>query len=630
MKSSPIFLRGWILISTYFSLLGWTLALSAHLNATGYLLGLGLGAVLLTAWLRGEFSAAEESFCWKPHLRRWHRPLPLLFALVMLLVAIGAACYAPSDYDALTYRVPQILHWLDAGRWHWIPVSDLHVNISPPGYGWLMAPCIALLHTDRLFALPNLVAFAFLPGLYFSVLRGCGVRGRVAWYWMWLVPMMACLVMQAGGMGSDLLPTVYALASIAFGLRAARRGRIEEFWYSALAISLATGVKVTVAPLAVVWLVATLPCWRLLRRKPVGSMAVAAIALLVSYLPTALTNTVKTGMWTGDPKNETRLRIDSPIHGVVGNSLMILAGAFEPPVLPVAKAVEARFHHLEDTELVRWIREGFPRFDLTAGELASEENSGFGLSLFALAIVSAIGGSAHRKLTFARGPNWGRWLGLASYFAFGVYLAKMGSEAAPRLAAPYYPFLLIPVLRGTGQESLTRRRWWRVVAILAALSMFPPIILTPSRPLWPAESTLAWLAGRAPGSALIRRARDVYAVYAQRHDFLASIKALLPASAHTIGFIPTPNDIEGALWPPYGSRRYVEVMTPSPHDPVLAQLQGSAIIASERGIVERFETTPDKYVASIHGHLLGEARVTQKVSVGPEKWFIIALDGSLH
>jgi hypothetical protein len=162
--------------------------------------------------------------------------------------------------------------------------------------------------------------------------------------------------------------------------------------------------------------------------------------------------------------------------------------------------------------------------------------------------------------------------------------------------------------------------------VVAALSILPPAILTPSRPLWPAQLILSRLAAHAPGNAILQRARNVYAVYAQRYDYLAPLKALLPATAHTIGFIPTDNDIEGTFWRPYGNRRYLEVLTPAPTDPVLSELREGAIIASERGLTDRFKLTPEAYAASIHGRIIGEATVAQKVSIGPEKWFVIALD----
>ncbi|HEY3901271.1 MAG TPA: hypothetical protein VGM54_21865 [Chthoniobacter sp.] len=612
--------RTWVLISAFFSVLGWVLAATGHFDAPGYGVGLGVGAVLLVLWLRREFRRVSLTRALPIHRHRWKHSLPRIFAITFFFVGLGAALYPPNNYDALTYRVPQILHWLAARHWHWIPVSEMHMNITPPGYGWLMAPTLALFKTDRLLALPNLIAFALLPGLYFSVLRQCSVRARVAWSWMWLLPVASCFAMQAGGIGNDLLSAVYALAALALGFRAAQRGELRDFWLSALAAALATGVKITAAPLALPWLVATLPCWKLIPRRWLGSIVVATIALGISYLPTAVLNSVHTGSWTGDPHNELKIQVKSPIHAVVGNTLMLVTGALEPPICPVARTVNARLGALESTRLNVWLKEQYPRYKLAWGELATEESSGLGLGLTLLASLSFF------RMRIRKLPrpvaDWGRWIGVASYVALAAYLVKMGSEAAPRLAAPFYPFLLIPLLRASIYDRLTRRRWWRILATLVALSILPAIVLTPSRPLWPAESTLAWLSAKMPGNTLLARSQLVYQVYAHRDDDIAPLKPLLPSDGRAVGYVREINDIEAPLWKPYGSRRIVEVLPPAPD---LSALRNSVIIGSRPGFEQQFGLTPAAFAAKVGGHITGEATIYVKAGSAPQEWVVIAL-----
>ncbi len=624
-------LEGWVLVSVWLSLSGWILSFLGQLNRSGYLASAALGGFALLLWLRLRLPSLKPQ--WRCLLHAWRgrgwRPLPALFLLTFFLVVLGGVLHPPNNYDALTYRIPQILHWLAEGHVHWIPASDRLLNITPPGYGWWMAPMVLFLNSDRLFALPNFLAFAFLPGLFFQVLRHCGVGGRVAWHWMWLLSGASCLAMQAGGIGNDLLPAAYALAALALGFRAAHTGRISDFWLSGWAAALVTGVKVTAAPLALLWLVSTLPCWRLVRHHIVATLAAGIVALAISYLPTAVANTQHTGSWSGDPDNTLQVRIDSPLRGLAGNSLMIFAGCVEPPINPWVNFIKPKLRAWEEGRLARWIREGYPRFTFTTGEMASEENSGLGLGISFLAVISCIasaGGGRQWSRPARPSPDWGFWIGWASVVAFAVYLMKMGSEAAPRLAAPYYPFLLIPILRSRGQEWLSRCRWWKVMAVLAAASILPTVILTPSRPLWPAQTTLDRFAASATPSALLQRTRLVYAVYAQRPDYLAPLKSLLPAGVRTIGSVPTGNDMETSLWKPYGARRVVEVLSPSPDDPALARLHGSAIVTSQRALAERFSLTPEAFAAAIGGRIVGRSLLTQKAARGPEEWLVVALD----
>ena len=54
----------------------------------------------------------------------------------------------------------------------------------------------------------------------FSVFTRLGVRRRVAWSWMWLVPTGYCFLLQAGSIGNDLFGAPFALAAVDFALRA--------------------------------------------------------------------------------------------------------------------------------------------------------------------------------------------------------------------------------------------------------------------------------------------------------------------------------------------------------------------------------------------------------------------------
>ncbi len=622
-----LFLELGVVVAAWFSLSGWVLSFAGHLDRGGYLVSVALGVIALGLWLRSQDFPTRSVFRgWR---RRVRQPLPALFLLIFALAALGGALYHPNNYDALTYRLPPVLHWLEAHRWHWIATSNELFNLNSPGFGWWMAPLLVFTHSDRGFFLLNIAAFAFLPGLFFSVLRGCGVRGRVAWFWMWLLPAGYCFATQAGGIGNDLLPAVYLLAAVALALRAGKLGRVSDLWISALAAALATGVKIIPAPLILVWLVAVAPTRRMLARQWPGTLLAATVAAAISFLPTAILNIRHTGDWSGDPTNFYRIRLDHPLYGVAGNIVELAVTNIAPPIWPAAGATNRALEHVRDGELGRKLLEHYPRFGIVWGEIAIEESSGLGLGLCALAVLIPIAGLIGGGWVRHDGREHGFWIGLAVGAAFLAFCAKMGSESAPRLAASYYPFLLIPLLRRPVNDRLTRRRWWRGLTVLAAASIVPALILTPARPLWPAQRVLDYLAAKMPGNVTLQRARLVYAVYATRHDHLGPLRQYLPAGARTVGFIPTGNDLESSLWKPYGSRRVVEVLTPSPTDPALAQLRGSAIVTSRRALAESFHLTPEAYAATIGGRIAGRATLAQKAAIGPEGWLVIALDAPI-
>jgi hypothetical protein len=106
-----------------------------------------------------------------------------------------------------------------------------------------------------------------------------------------------------------------------------------------------------------------------------------------------------------------------------------------------------------------------------------------------------------------------------------------------------------------GQHWLVRRAGWRILALLVSLSVLPCLILTPSRPLWPAQAMSAWLNRHYPDGLLTQRIATVYSCYQNRNDLLAPLRAGLPDNATNIGYIAGVNDSDYSLWRPFGQRR---------------------------------------------------------------------------
>ena len=72
----------------------------------------------------------------------------------------------------------------------------------------------------------------------------------------------------------------------------------------------------------------------------------------------------------------------------------------------------------------------------------------------------------------------------------------------------------------------------------------PVLVLTPGRPLWPAQTILKKLLALKPGQRSLTRALAVYSVYDVRSDPLANVRALLPEGLSRVGFMGTGDDID--------------------------------------------------------------------------------------
>ncbi|MEI7435260.1 MAG: hypothetical protein WCL16_00465 [bacterium] len=617
----------WILTLTWAVLSGWLLSLLDGLSLSGY----ALACLPFFAWMifnrRGALTGLAREIC--RHMRRFaqrgiRRPLPALFALTALATALGGILYAPNNYDFLTYRFARMLQWWDAGHWYWIHTVNMRQNTSGSGMEWTMMPLLLLARSSRLFSLLNVVAYLFMPGLVFSVLTQLGIQRRTSWFWMWIIPAGYCYAATAGGGGNDAFGAVLALAAMHFACRAVRDSSITAFWLGCLAAGLMTGVKASNLPLVLPVMVAAAPAWKLIKAHCLKTSGVVCVALAVSIAPIAIMNQAHTGDWSGDPCNHLKLKATATLPALIGNGLQLAAGCLAPPVFPLASAWNAH----ADKFLPIWIRkqlaDGFPRFSLRIGELGNEEHVGLGCGVTILLLSSAIFAVARRPRSRPQTRRWAVLMaGAAALFA---YCSLLVSESTARLLTPYYTLALACVLALPGCADVTRTRWWQKLAVLMSVMALAITMLTPSRPLWPAQSVTQACHSWAPGNRLFARIATVYSVYQARSDALAPARKLLPPGTRVIGFIQTGDDPEIALWQPLGHRRVVDMIGPEIMNRQWLDRTGIQAIVARREIVEKQSGSVEKWLAVIDGRMIATVRLTIKVAEGEREWCVVMLN----
>lgn len=642
--AAPLYLSGWwVLGCAYLSAAGWVLSIAGALNPTGYMVALACGIAGALLLGRPWHRSGKAPFRVGKVLWRCKHLLPLLFLLYAALAFLGGVLYTPANYDALTYRLPRVLHWLADDRWHWIVTNNERMNLAATGFEWLMAPLVALTRSDRPLFLINVIAYLLMPGMIYGAFTRLGINRRVAWYWMWLLPAGYCYATSAGSIGNDMISAVYLLAALYFTLRGRESGRLLDLGLGAIAAALLTGAKASNLPLLLPWAIAALGSLRLVRARPLACGALAALCAGVSFMPIAWANAHYTGDWTGDPGNKERQKLQSPAYGVLGNGLMLLWAITEPPVMPFADNLNRKLDRELQSPFFQNLQRHYPRFTLNWGEVA-EEGAGIGIGLTALLVVTSVAAveagkrqrneaASHSALRAAPSAfNWGFLVSpasrsggmivcVAAWVALLFYMAKLGSEGAGRLVSPYYPLMVASFLFFPGNAMLVRRRWWKALAFLAAFSALPTFILSAPRPLWPAQHVLRMLEQLMPGNRLVERAATVYAVYAARSDVLGPLRKYLPPGAETIGFLGTSDEPETALWRPFGTRRVVDVTKENEQ-----QLLGkgvSTLVLSSYGVQETYGYSLDDWVQQRHPRILGREKLIVYVRRGPEDWIVV-------
>ena len=630
----------WVWFSALATLAGWLLSASSQLNRVGY--AAFTAVVVIVLWTRSRVKRDPQTssahsrprFRWSKLRWRFSKALPLGFVLLSGLVLAGALLYPPTNHTGLTYRTPRVLNWLAEEHWYWIHSANYRMNNRACGFEWLTAPLLLFTKSDRLLFLFNFLPYLLLPGLIYSVFTRIGVRRRVAWHWMWLLPSGYSFLLQAGSIGNDTFPTVYALAAVDFGCRAWASRRPSDLYLSMLSAALLTGAKASNLPLLLPWAILFFPLIGILARRFIPALGVGVLALMVSFVPTAALNLHYCGDWSGLTLERAGMSMKDPLVGLWGNGFLFLLHNFVPPFFPHAGWWNNAALNILPQGLVRLMTANFELGFHQVSELPSEDWSGLGFGLSVLLVCSVLGAWWHRlrsgnnlPLQMPSGlPPLLRWLVLlAAWVALLAYCVKSGMVTGARLISPYYPLLLPLILIGSHQTRVVRSRWWKTAAILVILIAVPVMVVTPGRPLWPAKTILGYLQ-KTSGSRLVDRALVVYTVYGERSDPLAKVRQLLPKDVQVVGFMADGDDMDISLWRPFGARRVKYILLGEDGESIrrrgirFAVVGGAYLNASGVGLEDWLKRTGADLFATTSARL--------KVAEGIQPWYVVRFEPS--
>lgn len=575
--------RGWLAWSAFCALATGVLSIPGWLNGWGWGVAIMVfvGVMTRVGWIHWQIPRIRS--------RRYRRGLPAMFTIILVLVVLGACVFPPTNIDTLWYRLPRVIQWLQAGRWHWLETERWRLNSIAFGLELHWLPFAAWGWPDRLLALPNLVSFLLLPGLFFRVFRQVGVPGAVARTAMWVVASGWCFVSQAGSTASDAFAAVYFLAAVDAALCFNRSRQWEALGWSAIAAALLTNTKQTNLPLLLPWLVAlwtgrtAIVEW--LRRAPARSVGLLLIAFLVSTGPLILANFVHTGSWTGTPAwaNE-RWRPAHPWFALVIQLPILLLQNLQLPITPGVEIWNSVVERWVNGPIAPW----FQGFDLP-GRLFSqigEHCAGLGLAplLWVIATFWA-GRSVGRRLSADHNRKLGWWLAGATWLAAAVVLTRIGFLELARYFAAYYPLMLLPALLRTGVARLPYRRWWKVGSGIVLIAGIVFAATLRHRPLFcPPDLLRSAPLGRF---GVIHRLGDALSFQTGFGRQLEGLASFVPVGEPLGWAHDSPGEAEFA-WPP--SKRSIRLLKPDVDRETLSR-------SGLRWVITSAITAPDPAVA---------------------------------
>jgi hypothetical protein len=265
-------------------------------------------------------------------------------------------------------------------------------------------------------------------------------------------------------------------------------------------------------------------------------------------------------------------------------------------------------------------------YEFSVPEMQTEEDAGLGFGVAMLAIVSFLragfwspakadgrrnGGSAARFFL--------RWSPVLALLAL---MTQYNLSLICRIITPYYLLLLPVVLAGGGHELLVKKCWWRAAASAVFLLAAGLLIISPSRPLFPAQTILGKI--QMPDSRLLARMKEVYSVYGNRNDGFAPARAALPPGLKVLGLI-TFDDPETSLWRPFGSRR-IEHVCPGDTAADLKARGIEFILLRESAVGQWFHCSPDDWLRQMNASVVEKIPLDLRAAAGPLDWDLVKLN----
>ncbi len=227
-----------------------------------------------------QWLAALRGVCEERGPARW-LAAALLFVL-MGLVALAAAA-EPAIFDALTYRLPRMAHWLQDGRIQILATEDARLNfvagLSEIVGAWLLG---ASREGFSLVALTQAAGGVLAFGATCGLARASGLSRTGALLAGALLLGMANVVAQFSSVQTDLFTAGLFAAGFHLWFVAWRRGEVSVVGLGG--VGLALGAKGTIfylGPGAVVWVAYLTWKYRGTARQWIASIIIGAAAVIV-------------------------------------------------------------------------------------------------------------------------------------------------------------------------------------------------------------------------------------------------------------------------------------------------------------------------------------------------------------
>lgn len=412
------------------------------------------------------------------------RNLRMLFSMkicyVLLVIfsvtLVTALLYPPNNWDAMTYNMPRIMHWIQNMTFapH-ITSIDRQIGMAPLQSMLILSP--VLLGKTDVFA-PLVQWFGYI-GTCLAVARICAQLGgsrKACLYAMLFFATVPMCILQASNTESGHVVGFFICCFVSFFLQWKEAPCLRHALWLGGALGLAILSKGSAYPFAAATvLIMAFLCLR--NKKRFAQGCAAAVVIIALQIPAMMRNLeAYDSLFAGAEQNINRVfSVQTFIAAASGNFLMNLpvmgSSSFRQAY---AGALERLGVHMDDTRIYPW---GNPRDN--ARRFYTTEDSRAQNPLHALLLAGLLLAFLLRRVTL---PPLYAGMVVATFILFSLLLVwfpyitriHMGLYA---LAAPCVGLV----------ADRMRQRWRTGLLVLLIIGVLPPLLLNQTRPLLPEQ-----------------------------------------------------------------------------------------------------------------------------------------------
>jgi hypothetical protein len=523
-------------------------------------------------------------------------------------------CFGPHCFlDSYSYRIPQMLLWLQEGHPWSVPDVDMRINQMPHVWSFLSA-AFFLPFGEKGLALPNLISYLLLFGVLKSFAESvCDDQKKTRWI---LLIFMASPVMVMQAASNDNVLTCITLLAISVYFVVLQRSSTSSVVYSALAFALCCGIKpqyVTLAPLWLIWFLCG-------RQAPVRVFRwhvllwLAPLVILCSPLPTFSVNyfahgSVSHPVVTPSVSSEVQAEVNTiPSIYKVAHSLTSLGNQMLAlPVNPMAGKLTEWMHEAAEKNTVLE-KIGFGRQRVRP--LLIPEDASFGF-FATIPFLIGLGWAIRRKCT-------GAVLAAGSFLAMlvAIFLTTPGT-----LGRSFIGFFVVMLPFSFGGLATLSHRLLAIWGGLCLLIGMGVVVINPACPLWPVKTVSG-----AVSHVGLKQQLLSYAHYSQRHHSGWDLVQSIPEHEQVIGVVVDAGVPLAELWRPYSLHREVKFYSSDVCFESLNADGVSYLIVKCVDVLNSTTAVSSEFLHQVQGDVIETQQYISYMQRGPEPWFLIRIN----